>query len=72
MNFTSVKIRPNFYCILKSNLQCSPINDGTNRKTREKKNRSRTDFCRQVIGVLYKRRTVPQAVHVYVTSLIMV
>lgn len=36
-----------------------------------KKPRSRTDFCRQVIDVLYKRRTVPQAVHVYVTSLIM-
>lgn len=35
------------------------------------KSRSRTDFCRQVIDVLYKRRTVPQAVHVYVTSLIM-
>lgn len=41
-------------------------------KQGKKKNRSRTDFCRQVIGVLYKRRTVPQAVHVYVTSLIMV
>lgn len=36
-----------------------------------KKTRSRTDFCRHVIDVLYKRRTVPQAVHVYVTSLIM-
>lgn len=66
MNFTSVKIRPNFYCILKSNLQVHLLMTVLTEK-QGKKNRSRTDFCRHVIDVL----TVPQAVHVYVTSLIM-